>query len=278
MVRRESTGLSYTAKMWRFILLIGMFMGSGAKVSGQTAKSDPQIDAAEALVGRALFLRGFPAGDDLSYNADGRLLGAEKPVCWTLAGMDVQKASRQGAEVQIEGVRVSIRFNPDSRQFERHSQNGESIKLRVADAGNERGFLAALDAIFAHGIDPRLQRETPAFWRHYFDSGLAWPADGLSVLDSGSAAAKEVTPPTVTHKADARVANGYAERDKVRGTVQMRLVVDTEGVPRRIALARPLGYGQDERAVESVAKWRFTPALRDGKPVALSLVVNYDFQ
>ena len=56
------------------------------------------------------------------------------------------------------------------------------------------------------------------------------------------------------------------------------MVVDAEGVPQRIVIARPLGYGLDARAVEAVAKWRFTPAMREGRPVAVSLVVNYDFK
>jgi protein TonB len=55
-------------------------------------------------------------------------------------------------------------------------------------------------------------------------------------------------------------------------------VVDAAGVPQRIAIVRPLGYGLDERAVEAVAKWRFTPAMRQGQPIPATLLLNYDFE
>ncbi len=266
--------------MRRIALLVMAMLGTGAWGQGTSpAKADAPVEAAQALVGRALFLRGLPASDDLRYDAAGRMQGAAERVDWTLAGIDVKQVSRRGNSIEIEGIRVAIRFNQENRQFERHPRNSETVNVRVADAENERGFEATLDAIFAQGIDPRLQRETPPFWRHYFDPGLAWPPDGLTVppIDAASPAAKDVIPPVAAHKVDAHL-NAYAERDTVRGTVQMRLVIDTEGVPRRIAIARPLGYGLDESAVESVARWRFTPAMRDGKPVAVTMTVNYDFQ
>jgi hypothetical protein len=49
-------------------------------------------------------------------------------------------------------------------------------------------------------------------------------------------------------------------------------------VPRRIAIALPLGYGLEERAVEAMAKWRFAPATLAGKPVATVMVVAQEFE
>jgi TonB family protein len=42
-------------------------------------------------------------------------------------------------------------------------------------------------------------------------------------------------------------------------------------------VTRSLGLGLDEKAIEAVTKWRFKPAMKDGKPVAVSanIVVNF---
>jgi predicted DNA-binding protein with PD1-like motif len=41
---------------------------------------------------------------------------------------------------------------------------------------------------------------------------------------------------------------------------------------------RPLGSGLDEKAIEAAMKWRFRPALQDGKPVAATTNVEIDFR
>jgi TonB family protein len=64
---------------------------------------------------------------------------------------------------------------------------------------------------------------------------------------------------------------------RCRGTLQLRLVVDPSGVPLRIAVARPLGYGLDPSAVEAMTKWRFAPGMKDGAPVVAGVVVERQF-
>ncbi len=57
----------------------------------------------------------------------------------------------------------------------------------------------------------------------------------------------------------------------------MTFVVDERGVPTQIRVLRPIGYGLDERAIESIKSWRFEPGLKDGKPlnVAANIEVNF---
>lgn len=71
------------------------------------------------------------------------------------------------------------------------------------------------------------------------------------------------TPPLYTD--EARMA-------KLEGSVLLSLVVGADGQPRDIQVARPLGLGLDESAVENVRAWQFKPGTRNGTPVAV--VVN----
>jgi len=40
----------------------------------------------------------------------------------------------------------------------------------------------------------------------------------------------------------------------------------------------PTGLGLDEKAVEAVRSWRFDPATKDGKPVAVQIDVEVAFR
>ena len=75
-----------------------------------------------------------------------------------------------------------------------------------------------------------------------------------------------------------KVHEVFLQRDKVRGPVRLRMVVDAGGVPHRIAIVQPLGYGLDASAVEAMAKWRFDPAMREGQAVAAGVVVQEQFE
>jgi TonB family protein len=44
-----------------------------------------------------------------------------------------------------------------------------------------------------------------------------------------------------------------------------------------VQIARPLGMGLDEKAIEAVKQWRFDPAKKDGVPVAVRIQIDVDF-
>jgi TonB family protein len=68
-----------------------------------------------------------------------------------------------------------------------------------------------------------------------------------------------------------------ARRAKYQGICVLHLVVGADGVPRDIKVVTSLGMGLDENAVAAVQKWRFSPALKDGEPVAVRVAIEVDF-
>jgi len=69
-----------------------------------------------------------------------------------------------------------------------------------------------------------------------------------------------------------------ARKAKYQGVVVLWLVIGPDGHPREIRVARPLGMGLDEKAVEAVRTWRFDPARKDGQPVAVQMNVEVSFR
>lgn len=244
--------------------------------------SDPVFDVASSYIGRALFLRCFCAENNLAFSGQGKPAATGKVTDWTLAGFNLQKVERKGPELlQLEGVRVAVKFIPDRKEFERHAQADEKVRITLPDAGDAKRMDEELAKVFAVGIDLPLQQSMPAYWRHYFDAKLEWPKDDLTGQTlygfvGQQAKGSAVVPPSVEHRADSGTTNA-AQKDRVRGVVQLRLVVDANGDARRIAVAQPLGYGLDEKAVETMAKFRFHPATDAGKPVAAAVLLQEEY-
>jgi TonB family protein len=85
-----------------------------------------------------------------------------------------------------------------------------------------------------------------------------------------------VTPPRVIQQADPEFSE-QARKKNFQGTCVLSLVVSEDGMPRNIRITEPLGMGLDEKAVEAVRSWKFDPARKDGKPVAVEIRVEVDF-
>jgi protein TonB len=86
-----------------------------------------------------------------------------------------------------------------------------------------------------------------------------------------------VRPPTVLFQADPEFSE-EARKAKFSGNVEVYLIVDEKGNPTRIRIARGVGMGLDEKAIEAVRQYKFKPATKDGKPVAVDLYIDVNFQ
>jgi TonB family protein len=69
-----------------------------------------------------------------------------------------------------------------------------------------------------------------------------------------------------------------ARKAKFQGTVLLYVEVDEKGLPRNIRVIRPLGLGLDQKAIEAVEKWKFSPGKKDGKPVAVQAQIEVNFR
>jgi protein TonB len=69
-----------------------------------------------------------------------------------------------------------------------------------------------------------------------------------------------------------------ARRRSVEGDVVLEIVVRRDGSVGDVRLRRALGSGLDQRAIEAVRRWQFTPARRRGAPVDVLVEVAVEFK
>jgi TonB family protein len=69
-----------------------------------------------------------------------------------------------------------------------------------------------------------------------------------------------------------------ARKAKFQGAVVLAIIVGADGRAHDIKIARSLGMGLDEKAIEAVKQWKFLPAMKDGQPVSVLVNVEVDFR
>ncbi|MGA2633136.1 MAG: TonB family protein [Terracidiphilus sp.] len=70
-----------------------------------------------------------------------------------------------------------------------------------------------------------------------------------------------------------------ARRNKYQGVCLVSFIVDVHGDPLNPRVVRSLGEGLDEKAIEAVMKYKFKPAMKDGKtPVPVMITVEVTFR
>ena len=86
-----------------------------------------------------------------------------------------------------------------------------------------------------------------------------------------------VSSPEVIFKVEPEFSE-EARKAKFMGVVTVNLIVDKNGLPQNVHISRGVGMGLDEKALEAVRQYRFKPAMENGKPVAVQVNVEVNFQ
>jgi TonB family protein len=110
-----------------------------------------------------------------------------------------------------------------------------------------------------------------AFAQQSADAGSKTdPISGIEKVGGRVSAPRLVYAPDPEYSAEALDA-------KYEGFCVLSVVVGSDGLPRDIKIVQELGHGLDEKAVEAVKEWKFEPAMKDGKPVAVQTYVQVQF-
>jgi len=91
----------------------------------------------------------------------------------------------------------------------------------------------------------------------------------------------DITENTVPPKALHKPKPKYPERARnagKEGVVKLEATIGVDGKARDIKVRAGIGMGCDEAAIEALKRARFTPAQKDGKPVAIRIIVPYRFK
>jgi TonB family protein len=85
-----------------------------------------------------------------------------------------------------------------------------------------------------------------------------------------------IDPPRLVREVKAQYTDD-ARRRGLTGDVILEIVVKRDGTVGDVSVTRGLGAGLDQRAIDAVRQWKFTPARRHGEPVDVVVEVAVEF-
>jgi TonB family protein len=244
--------------------------------------------------GHVLLIRNFYPGSHLKYDSSGAPAFNATPGDWTVDGFVRINDVQLGKGLTLHGTRLLAVTGGKEFHFLKEKKgpplaidtllDSGSLTLEQADAALSRIFLTTAD---------RLEDAVPGHWRPCFTTamvggraGCHFSAELLAVPGVSNLEAKNPEPmpqmgrgtkPPAIRRQDDPPFTELARREKIQGTVILRLGVDATGTPTNIRIVIPIGGGLDEQARRSVQTWRFSPAEKDGKPVPTEIAVEVNF-
>ena len=84
-----------------------------------------------------------------------------------------------------------------------------------------------------------------------------------------------VTPPRIVRQVNPDYSGVRGVR--VKGSVEIAVVISSDGAPKDLRVVQSLHPDVDRCAVDAIKQWRFAPARKDGKPVAVRVTIEVEF-
>jgi TonB family protein len=87
-----------------------------------------------------------------------------------------------------------------------------------------------------------------------------------------------VSPPALIKKTEPTYSQIATRLRATSGQVQLQILIRPDGSPSDFKVLTPLGYGLDEKAIDTVRHWKFKPAMKDGQGVLMMAIVEVRFR
>jgi TonB family protein len=101
-------------------------------------------------------------------------------------------------------------------------------------------------------------------------TGAAVENDIFQIAEGGITVPRIISRVEPSYTEEARTA-------KVEGTVVLLAEISRAGSVESVVALHKLGKGMDESAVRAIKQWKFSPALKDGRPVAVMITIEMNF-
>jgi len=233
---------------------------------GQAAKSQTPQDFLDSLVGQKLILRHFGDVKEVKLKKD-NLAGA-KGTCDV--AVQVRSASWDRGKARLHWEQIGLPYVPGKPR-------GVCKNTVVFSEGSvEISEFAFDEPVASLAASLSLILQTPEQYLAVEGIHFDLPAEP-DLENVGPAPAQPFTPPKILLTVDPAFSED-ARKAKYQGSLTVSMYVGADGRIHRPNVRRKLGLGLDEMALNVLPMWRFEPARKLEKAVAVQQSLEIDFR
>jgi TonB family protein len=266
--------------------LLAIFLALTSLATAQTTNIKDELQ--RRYKGKVFLIQGWYQDNELTYNSTGTVMGTPKIGSWSESAVKIRSIKIRCNDFVLKGYRGGFAYDPKTKKF--GMLIGDKLEVAITVQADPATLTTAqLDAL-EHAIFTQSAKPDalPEYWRDFMVRGEQDPKkDGVNKgeIVSGIQSSSQpvyrigdrVTAPRV-HSHNEPDFTEVARQSRYQGTVLLSAVVDDHGMPTQLKILRPLGMGLDDAAIDCVEQWRFDPAKRDNKPVAVIVDIEISFK
>jgi TonB family protein len=282
-----------------YALFLLLRISSVTGVCGEKPDNQIKKELEKTFKNKTILIRNFYSGDYLTYNPEGTLISGGESGSWAISGYFKPSGIKLTPNALfLTGNRL---YWTDKAGFIRCSNNTiieikrtpEQQTLPLIMQPLQRVFLSdqeiPVDAVFLYWKE--LIQDSVNYRKvKPFNSQLQALEGYVSVAANKTGDGKvevqiQATPQQDTSFYSPKILSfpmpAFTEQAKQKrheGMVVLQAIITKEGDAKIIGIKVSLGFGLDENAVIACGKWKFHPALRDGKPVSVIAHVTVPFR
>ena len=265
---------------------IGATLLSGAVITAraEVSEADQQTLRTEYVGKVLIFRKSVRMAANLEYAPDGTLKGDHEPGFWSVDGAvqakDISfgkdqvtfKCTKLWANVKPDG---QLHYFPASVALKGKSDDyPEAVNITFR---TEKGAVSAAEfkqlvqKVFLGPNESMLTSAPPPISAFIQKASTQMDIDPVTGMGFSGTPPKPLEDPTPKPSREAQLV-GQAGRES------FIVYVDDQGRAAVLGFTHLLQYGLEETTIEAVKNWRFQPAMKDGKPVALRIPMSIDYK
>lgn len=269
---------------WAASILLCVLAFLAALASAQ-GTDELQTKLRQTIGGKLLSLR-IPCADSvLEFDAQGNLRNKSGVRPWTIKSvLRVKNLLLTSHSLEIDGERVFLAWDISKDDGFLPVATGQKVHVMIgltpplSDAQANKTLLAIFEPDdlknrFAEYWKPLA---VPKMEQQVGKNKIARIFGELDGQDVYGVSPGLVTPPRVIEGFEPKFPEGLKQpRDHV---LVLLVVIDEAGFPAIVQVAKSIGTEFDIAGMYAASEWRFHPALRNGKPVAVATHIEVNFQ
>ncbi|HEV2992749.1 MAG TPA: hypothetical protein VG759_30230 [Candidatus Angelobacter sp.] len=234
------------------------------------------------LQGKVAVLRSFYTSDDLHFDSEGKLKGMSGIGPWTYFGrLEIGSVQLTPSSLIIKAKRNVVKWEESASEFINYTVDRSAhITIDLTPGYDEATLAATIDKVFL-SRQQRLSDIVPDYWKELLTTERSRRAkqdqEKAELMKTVQVAAQGASVPKLQSSAQGIDISPAAFTHVTANTLTLSFIVDEHGGVTHVQIEKPVGLGRDDEIATIIEKWKFRPAEKNGKTIAVLMYARRIF-